>query len=89
MSEKDIKSEIRKLRKLKRQCRAGTEERLNLHRQIKLLQEKLVERIEIDKEKEPLIKQILVEDELLRKLGIDLNKFTIEELQHHLSKIKK
>jgi hypothetical protein len=40
---KDLKSEIRRLKKIKLECRAGTKERIELHRKIKELKLKLEE----------------------------------------------
>ena len=40
---KDLKKEIRALKKLKLQCRAGTKERIDLHRKIKALKKQLIE----------------------------------------------
>lgn len=87
-NEKDIKKEIRSLKKLKLQCRAGSEERITLHRKIKELKDKLVEKKVGDIEKEPLIKEILELDKSFEVLGIDLNKFSVQELTSHLKKMK-
>lgn len=43
MQEKEIKSQIRELKKVKKQCRAGTPERIQLHRKILDLKRQLEE----------------------------------------------
>jgi hypothetical protein len=88
MDEKDIKQQIRAFKKLKRACRAGSAERLQIHHKIKELQALLTKRADDSKEKEPIIKEILKYDKLLGKLDIDLRKFSIKELETHLRKVK-
>lgn len=87
--EKEIKREIRKLRKLKRQCRPQTKERIDLHRQIKELKIKLTSLSIVDKDKEPIIKEILKVRPEYIELGMNLNKFSLEQLQYHLEKIRR
>lgn len=86
MNNKEIKSEIRKLKKLKLSCKAGTPERINLHKKIKVLKEKIQDTIDVIKE--PIIKEILSIRPEYKDVEIDLNKFTIQELEFHLNKIK-
>ncbi len=45
---KELKRELRQLKKLKKECRAGTKERLDLHRQIVILKKKLEELVIIE-----------------------------------------
>jgi len=94
MDIKEIKSEIRALRKLKLKCRAGSKERLNLGRQIKVLKQQLTEaRATPEPLKEPLIKEILrIEAErktvpTFEQLGINLSIYSIEQLKKHLQKL--
>ena len=88
MTEKEIKSDIRKLKKLKKQCRAGTEERINLHRQIKDLQANLQNLNIVDKDKNKIIQEILKLDKVMASIEINLTKHTIENLQKYLNKLK-
>jgi uncharacterized protein with von Willebrand factor type A (vWA) domain len=87
---KTIKQEIRRLRKLKLQCRPGSDERLDLEHKIKDLKRQLVEVNISEPGKDRLIAEILrieVEQKTTPRfedLGIDLHKFTIEELQKHI-----
>lgn len=92
---KDVKREIRKLRKLKLACRAGSEERIALHRQIKELKKRKAEITTAELGKEIPIGEILrLENEYKIKprfedIGIDLYKYTLKELEHHLERLKK
>jgi len=88
MDEKDIKRQIRQLKKLKLKCRAGSEERLALHRQIKELKEQLDNRKEAGKEKAPIIAEILKLDKVMASIEIDLTKHSTEELEKYLKKLK-
>ena len=86
---KEIKKEIRKLRKLKLQCQPGSAERLELGHKIKDLKKQLIEVTRPEPEKDKLIADILKVDTLLGQLDIDLKKFSIAELQKHLDLITK
>lgn len=86
---KEIKKEIRALRKLKLQCRAGTSERLELEHKIKALKKQKVDLSTPEPEKDNLIAEIKKLDPLFETLEIDLKKFTIKELEYHLNKITK
>lgn len=86
-SEKEIKKEIRKFKKLKRQCRAGTKERIDLHRRIKALKRDLYSLNIVDKDKEPIIKEILKIRPAYIELEMNLNKYTKEQLEFHLKRI--
>ena len=88
MTEKDLKQEIRKLKKLKKGCRAGSEERLGLHRQILELKKELESLNIVDEDKTILIIEIKALDPLMDILDINLNKFTAKELTFHLNKLK-
>ena len=84
----DIKKEIKQFRKLKLQCRAGSNERVTLHRKIKALQEQLEDKKVIDPNKEPLILELKRLDSLFDKLGMDLSIYTVEQLKKHILRLK-
>jgi hypothetical protein len=92
---KDLKKEIRQLRKLKLQCRPGTTERLELEHKIKSLKKQRAEITIAEPGKDKLIAEILrIEAEQNIKprfedLGIDLHKFTEVELQKHIDIAKR
>jgi len=92
---KAIKQEIRRLKKLKLQCRPGTSERLDLEHKIKDLKKQITEVTAVEPEKEKLITEILkieVEQNIkprFEDIGIDLHKYTIKELEKHIDKLKK
>jgi len=84
-NKKEIILQIKRLRRLKLQCKAGNLERINLHRQIKQLKEKLntIDK-EIAPEKKDLIEKILkLKPSYIKVLNIDYTIFSIEELQKH------
>jgi len=93
MTEKELKQEVRKLKKLKLQCRAGTPERLELGRQIKELKNKMVVLNIPEPLKEPIIAEILrIEAErktvpTFKQLGISLQDYSLENLKIHLKKL--
>ena len=92
---KEIKTEIRRLRKLKLQCRPGSAERLDLGHKIKDLKGQLEVINTPEPGKDRLIAEIIrLEAEQRVKptfeiLGINLNKFTEKELQKHIDKLLK
>jgi hypothetical protein len=85
---KEIKKEIRSLKKLKLQCRPGTAERLDLEHKIKDLKGQILKVDEVEPGKDKLIKRIKELDPLFEKLEINLNKFSEVELQIHLDKLE-
>ena len=85
----DIKKEIKQLHKLKLQCKAGSDERIALHRKIKALQGQLEAQKVVDPKKEPLILELKKLDPLFEKLGMDLTIYTVEQLEKHLSNIRR
>ena len=85
---KDIKKEIRSLKKLKLQCRPGTAERIDLEHKIKDLKKQILKVNEVEPGKDKLIKRIKELDPLIKKLEINLNKFSEVELQIHLDKLE-
>ena len=86
---KEIKAEIRRLRKLKLQCRPGTTERLDLEHKIKDLKKQLSEITAVEPGKEKLIAEILVLEPGFPQDLVNLNKFTEKELQKHIECIKR
>jgi hypothetical protein len=86
---KEIKAEIRRLRKVKLQCKAGTKERLELGRKIKDLKKQLTEITAVEPGKEKLITEILVLEPGFPQDLVNLNKFTEKELQKHIECIKR
>ena len=96
MDIKEIKKEIRKLKKIKLACKSGSKERLTLGRQIKVLKQQLTEaKSQPEPLKLPIIAEILrIEAErksipTFEQLGIDLHKYSIEQLKKHLQKLNK
>ena len=89
MTTKELKIEIRELRKIKRDCKAGTPERIDLHRKLKELRTKLEQSQIVNKEKDALITELRALDKWFDKLGIDLNQFTVEELNKNLERKRK
>lgn len=89
MSEiKVIKQEIRQLLKLKRKCQPGSPERLDLGHRIKELKEDILKAGIVEPGKEKLIEEIYILDPLIKVMAMDLNKFTIKELEYHIKKLK-
>jgi predicted RNase H-like nuclease (RuvC/YqgF family) len=88
MTNKELKKQISKLRKLKNEMHPNSSERIELHRKIKAMKEELEQSKIIDQDKQPIIKEIKKLDPLFERLQIDLNKFTKEELEKHLRKLK-
>ena len=86
---KEIKAEIRRLRKVKLQCKAGTKERLDLEHKIKDLKKQLSEITAVEPGKEKLIAEILVLEPGFPQDLVNLNKFTEKELQKHIECIKR
>lgn len=89
MDIKEIKTEIRRLKKLKLQCRPGTVERLDLEHKIKDLKKQKAEITTIEPGKEKLIAEILVLEPDFPKDLVNLNKFSEVELQKHIDIIKR
>jgi len=94
MDIKEIKKEIRKLKKIKLACKSGSKERLTLGRQIKVLKQQLTEaKSQPEPLKLPLIAEILrIEAErktvpTFEQLGINLQDYSLENLKIHLKKL--
>lgn len=86
---KEIKKEIRQLKKLKLACQPGSKERIDLHRKIKDLKRQLVEINTFEPGKDILIKKILELEPNFPKDLVNLNKFTEAELQKHIECVKR
>ena len=89
MNPKEIKAEIRQLRKLKLQCRPGTAERLDLEHKIKDLKRQLTDATAVLPGKEKLIAEIMVLEPGFPKNLVNLNKFSEVELQKHIDIVKR
>jgi len=94
MTEKEIKQKIRALKKIKKDLRSGTKERLTLGREIKALKKQLTEaKSQPEPLKEPIIAEILLIEKqrktipTFETLGIDLHKYSLEQLKKHLQKL--
>lgn len=85
-NEKEIRKKIFYLRKLKRQTKTGMEERREINEKIRELK-KQISYEQPDQEKTNLIEQIYIIRPEYHELGINLLKFTTEELKKHLEKI--
>lgn len=86
---KDIRRQIRALRKIKRDIPKKTEERRELNQQIRDLKNRLVPIYnETDPIKIELINKIMLKRPEYERIGVDLYKFTTEELQKHLNYIQ-
>ena len=88
MNPKEIKQEIRQLRRLKLKCKPGIEERLELEHKIKALKKQLVELTKPEPEKDPIIAEILKYKELSIFDKEYYQKFSVEQLTKHLENLK-
>jgi hypothetical protein len=89
MTNKELKKEISKLKKLKNQMQTGSEARIELHRKIKAMKEQLTEKQVDNKEKQIYIDQLIILDPSFKTLNIDLNNHTVEELKKSIEIRKK
>ena len=89
MNPKEIKAEIRRLRKLKLQCRPGTAERLDLEHKIKALKKQLAEINTPEPSKAGLIAEILGLEPGFPQDLVNLNKFSEAELKKHIECVKR
>jgi hypothetical protein len=91
MNSKEIKQEIRKLRKIKKQLRPGSKERIEIHHKIKSLLQELTAINTPNIVKDAIINEILKHDKLSQTLVNAepdfLNKYTIEQLKINLKNI--
>ena len=87
---REIKREIRLLRKIKKNTHKKSPERRDLNKRIRELKKKLLPiYVEVSKEKEELIQAILQIRPEYKGLHIDLRKYTEKQLEKHLENIKK
>lgn len=84
INDKEIKRKIKTLSKIKRQSRIKTKLRRDLNKQIRKKKEELKALYNITPEKIQLIQEI----KNIKHYYTDLKKFTIEELNLHLKKLK-
>ena len=89
MTDREIRKEIKRLRKSIKDFPARSKDRKEIKRLIIDLKGQLVATEQIDKIKQPLVEEILRLDPDCIKYGIKLYKFTIEQLKYHLERIKK
>ena len=87
---KDIKRQIRMLRKIKKDTHKGSEDRHDLCRKIRDLRKQLLPIIQEanNPEKNLLIEQIVKIRPEYKVLDMNLNKYTTEQLTKHLEYIK-
>lgn len=87
---KDIKRQIRVLRKLKKDTSKKTEERREINEKIRELKKQLLPIMPkiLDPIKEPIIKEILKKRPEYIRLGMNLFQYTVEQLQKHLLMIQ-
>ena len=88
---KEAKRQIRLLRKIKKDTHKGTTERRELNAKIRTIKNRILPyNAEITPEKKKLIDAINAYNKIyhpyLIDIGIDLNKFTMEQLQSHITK---
>ena len=90
--EKDLKTKLRTLRKLKKDTQNFTEERRQINGQIREIKKQLSQREESlkpDEGKQKLIDEIKRIYELRRKpLIVDLRDYDSSQLQNHLNRLK-
>jgi len=95
MDNSEIRKEIKRLKRLKKDLRPGSKERIEIFRKIKDLKQQRAEITAVEPGKERLIAEILrIEAEYnikprFEELGIDLHKFSQNELQKHIDKLLK
>jgi hypothetical protein len=88
MTIQEIKLEIKRLKRLKRDLRSGTAERLEVGRKLKELTNMLTNLSQPDEEKDKLISEIMKLDSVMASITIDLRKHSITDLQKYLNKLK-
>jgi hypothetical protein len=88
IEQKEIKQEIKRLRKLKLQCRPGSRERIDLEHSIKALKKQLAEISIPNPGKDKLIAEILKIEPNFPKDLVNLAKFTLEQLRLHIDRVK-
>jgi len=84
----DIKLSIKRLKKLKKDLRPNSKERIEIFRQIKALKKQLANITIPDPAKEKLIAEILRLEPNFPKDLVNLAKFTLEQLRLHIDRVK-
>jgi len=82
---KEIKRQIKALKILKK--RADLIDKKEINKKLSILKMTLKEALIVSPTKQKLIDEILKNDKLTKVLGIDLKKFSEEELKKHLKKL--
>jgi hypothetical protein len=86
---REVKRQIRMLRKIKKDTHKGSEERHDLCRKIRELRSQLLPIYsEVSKTKSELIEKIMNKRPEYKILNIDLRKYTEEQLQKHFLNIE-
>lgn len=86
INDREIKEQIKALKKVKKGSRVKTALRHDLNKRIRDLEKKLTEGYAMTTEKEELIKKIYKAEPDVKKIKMDLRKFTMEELEYHYRK---
>ena len=89
MTERELRKEIKRLRKSINDFKPRSKERKEIKRQIIVLKEQLKNIKQSKDDKRPIIDEILKLDTLMAKINIDLTKHSIEDLQKYLNKLKR
>lgn len=90
MDSKEIKKTIKQLKKLKKDCPVKTQHRRDINKKLREFKDRLANIYQIDDEKQKLIDEIYRLKPYLKQIrGIDLCKFTKEELKKHIERVKK
>jgi|SRR3989304_174708 len=85
---KDVRRQLRMLRKIKKDTRKGSEERHELCKKIRDLKKQLIPILTKDPEKEVIINAILLCRPEYSRLDMNLNKHSLEALKKHLQYIQ-
>lgn len=88
MTEKEIRKEIRRLRKSIKDYPARSKARKDIKKEIKDLKGQIEEKESIDLAKKPLVDEIIRLDPECKLWGIKLYNHTIKNLKIHLEKLK-
>jgi len=88
-TDRELKRTLRALRKLKRDTQIHTEERRQINKQIRDVKDKMGVAVEPDADKQKVIDEITdIKKRRGEVLYVDLNSYSIGELQNHLSHLK-
>jgi len=88
MTERELKKEIKKLRKSIKDFKPRSKERREVKARITTLKAELKALEGLKDEKRPLIEAILKLDPIMQKININLYKHSIEDLKKYLNKLK-